>query len=69
MPTGTVRLFNDIIGNGFIDPDDGSPSVRVSYRSMTSAGYKILYESQRVAFDIAPSPKGPVAVNVVAIDR
>jgi CspA family cold shock protein len=68
MPTGTVRLFNDIIGDGFIDPDDGSPTVRVSYRSIVSAGYKILCESQRVTFDIVPSGRGPVAANVVVIE-
>jgi CspA family cold shock protein len=68
MPTGTVRLFNEIIGSGFIDPDEGSLRVRVSYRSIVNPGYKILYESQRVTFDVAPTPRGPVAINVVAID-
>jgi CspA family cold shock protein len=65
MPTGTVRLFNDILGNGFIDPDDGSPSLRVSYRSIENAGYKILCEGQAVTFDVAPSPRGLMAINVV----
>ncbi|MGA3050712.1 MAG: cold shock domain-containing protein [Chitinispirillaceae bacterium] len=68
MPAGTVRLFNDITGSGFIDPDDGSPAVKVSYRSIASPGYKILYESQRVTFDVVPTPRGPVAVNVVPAD-
>jgi len=64
MPIGTVRLFNDIIGNGFIDPDDGSPTVRVAYRSISRDGYKILHEGQKVTFDIEQTPKGPLAVNV-----
>ena len=52
MPFGTVRLFNDIAGSGFIDPDDGSPSLRVSYRAIVNDGYKILHERQRVAFEV-----------------
>lgn len=69
MPTGTVRLFNDILGNGFIDPDDGSPSLRVSYRSIPKAGYKILCEGQAVRFEVAPSPHGPIAINVAVIEN
>ena len=68
MHSGTVRLFNDIIGNGFIDPDDGSPSVKVSYRSIVNVGYKILYEGQRVTFEVEVSKNGPMATNVVAIE-
>ena len=64
MPTGTVTLFNDISGSGYIVPDDGSPQLKVSYRSIAREGYKILFEGQRVKYEIAMTDKGLAAVKV-----
>ncbi len=70
MPSGKVCFFNDIIGNGFIEPDDGSEKIRVSYRSIKKAGYKILHEGQRVSFELLRTKNGlRRAVNVIPLER
>jgi CspA family cold shock protein len=50
MPSGTVISFNDISGEGLIEPDDGSGKVFVSYKEVKQKGYKILDEGQRVNY-------------------
>jgi len=50
MPKGTVILFNDISGTGRIQGDDGIIA-KVSHKSLTGDGYKILDEGQRVRFE------------------
>jgi CspA family cold shock protein len=65
MPTGIIILFNDIIGKGFIKPDDGSDKIAVSYREIRKSGYKILNEGQKVQFELNKNKKGCYyAVNV-----
>ena len=65
MSTGNVIQFNDIIGNGFILPDDGSGKIFVSYREIKKNGYKILNEGQKVQFQINKANNGCLcAVNV-----
>lgn len=64
MATGTVRWFNAEKGFGFITPDDGSADVFVHYSAITSGGYRLLEENQRVQFLIVQGPKGPQAENV-----
>ncbi|MBN2036886.1 MAG: cold-shock protein [Chitinispirillaceae bacterium] len=67
MPRGTVRSFDYIHGTGFIDPEDGSEKVRVSYREITTAGYKVLHEGQTVSYDLHCTSRGPRARNVVPV--
>ena len=50
MMTGTVILFNDISGTGRIQGDNGILA-KVSHKSLTGDGYKILDEGQRVKFE------------------
>jgi cold shock protein len=65
MDSGIVSNFNDITGNGFIQPDNGSCKLPVSYRQIIKDGYKIIEEGTRVKYDIGKDLKGRlVAVNV-----
>ena len=65
MSTGIIIQFNDIIGKGFIKPDDGSNKISVSYREIIKSGYKILNEGQKVQFELKNDNKGCFsAVNV-----
>lgn len=66
MLSGTVCFYNDINGNGFIQPDENLGIVKVSYQSIIKKqGYKILHEGQRVVFEVIKTKKGLIAINVV----
>ena len=67
MTVGTVKLFNNEKGFGFITPDDGGADVFVHYRSIEGSGYRSLQENKRVEFEITQGDKGPQASNVNAI--
>jgi len=60
---GTVKLFNNAKGYGFIGRDDGA-DVFVHYSAITSEGYKSLQEGDAVEFEIIQGTKGPQAANV-----
>lgn len=63
---GTVKWFNESKGFGFISREGGE-DVFVHFSAITSDGFRTLAEGQKVEFSIEQSPKGPQAVNVVAI--
>jgi len=63
MCKGTVKWFNESKGFGFIENDEGG-DVFVHYSSIQGDGFKVLYENQRVTFQIEQGPKGPAAANV-----
>ncbi|HOO91451.1 MAG TPA: cold-shock protein [Syntrophales bacterium] len=63
MQTGTVKWFNESKGFGFIENDKGG-DVFVHYSAIQSEGFKVLYENQRVTFDVEQGQKGPAAANV-----
>ncbi|MEA1935223.1 MAG: cold-shock protein [Thermodesulfobacteriota bacterium] len=63
MCKGTVKWFNESKGFGFIENDEGG-DVFVHYSSIQGDGFKVLYENQRVTFEIEQGPKGPAATNV-----
>ena len=63
MANGIVKWFNDRKGYGFIEQEDG-PDVFVHHSGIKGAGFKSLYEGDRVTFDIEQGQKGPAAVNV-----
>jgi len=61
---GRVRLFNDIIGTGYLEPEDGSPVLKFSYKDIIIPGYQLLYEGQNVSFTIKHTSQGPLAVEI-----
>ena len=63
MHQGTVKWFNESKRFGFIENDEGG-DVFVHYSAIQSSGFKVLYENQRVTFDIEQGKKGPAAANV-----
>lgn len=65
--TGSVKWFNPEKGFGFITPQDGSKDVFVHFSAIQSDEYRTLYENQQVEFAVENGPKGPSAVNVVAL--
>lgn len=65
--TGIVKWFNPEKGFGFISPKDGSKDVFVHFSAIQSNEFKTLLENQEVEFSVESGPKGPSAVNVVAL--
>lgn len=63
---GKVKWFNEKKGWGFIENDEGG-DVFVHFSAIQGSGFKTLFESQRVSFDIEQGNKGPAAVNVQPI--
>jgi cold shock protein len=66
--TGTVKWFNATKGFGFIQQDTGE-DVFVHFSAIQSAGYRELFEGQRVQFDVENDPrgKGLRAANLVVL--
>ena len=65
--TGHVKWFNAEKGFGFISPKDGSKDVFVHFSAIQSNEFRTLTENQEVEFAVENGPKGPSAVNVVAL--
>ncbi|EDS6426612.1 cold-shock protein [Salmonella enterica subsp. enterica] len=65
--TGLVKWFNPEKGFGFITPKDGSKDVFVHFFDIQSNEFRTLNENQEVEFSVEQGPKGPSAVNVVAL--
>ena len=61
---GTVKMFSDIKGYGFIAADDGE-DIFVHYSGIAATGYRYLLAGERVRFAIAASPKRPIATKPV----
>ena len=66
MSKGTVKWFNEKKGFGFLTQDDGS-DLFVHFSGITGDGYRVLYEGDRVEFEIENSDKGPRAISVKTI--
>ncbi|EEN1407937.1 cold-shock protein [Salmonella enterica] len=65
--TGLVKWFNPEKGFGFITHKDGSKDVFVHFSAIQSNEFRTLNENQEVEFSVEQGPKGPSAVNVVAL--
>ena len=66
MAQGTIKWFNDAKGFGFIEQENGN-DVFVHFSAIHGEGFKSLAEGDKVSFDVADSPKGPKADNVVKL--
>ncbi|ROV68965.1 cold-shock protein [Streptomyces globisporus] len=64
MVSGNVKWVSAAKGFGFIEQDGGA-DVSAHSSNIAADGSRELMESQKVTFDIAPSPKGPTAENIV----
>ncbi|MFD3919998.1 cold-shock protein [Streptomyces sp. NPDC058595] len=65
MASGTVKWFNAARGFGFIEQEDGGADVFAHFSNIAAEGFHELLGGQKVTFDIAPSPKGLTAENIV----
>jgi len=66
LAEGKVKWFNEKKGFGFIESDEGG-DVFVHYTAIQGAGFRTLYEGQRIRFDVEKGNKGPSAVNVTVL--
>ena len=64
MPRGTVKMFSDQRGFGFITPEDGSKDVFVHHSEIEGDGFKTLTEGETVEFEVEQGQKGPRATHV-----
>lgn len=62
MQNGIVKWFNDGKGFGFISSNGGDYFVH--FKEIQADGFKSLKEGDKVTFESAQSPKGPIARNV-----
>ena len=63
---GTVKLFNNQKGYGFISDESGK-DVFVHYSGLNMEGFKSLEEGAQVEFDVTDGAKGPQATNVTKL--
>ena len=63
---GTVKWFSEKKGYGFIEQDEGG-DIFVHHSAINMPGFKILYEGDRVSFDVGQGTKGPAAQNVTKL--
>ena len=66
VPEGTVKWFSEKKGYGFIEQDEGG-DIFVHHSAINMPGFKILYEGDRVSFDVGEGTKGPAAQNVTKL--
>jgi len=68
MPRGKVKWFNDLKGYGFITSDMDSQDLYVHHSDIRKSGYKTLKVGEEVEFEVADSPEGPKATNVILVE-
>jgi CspA family cold shock protein len=66
--SGVVKWFNQSKGYGFIARDDGAGELFVHYSDIEYAGFKVLYEGERVEFGVRHGRRGDRAVKVTGHD-
>ena len=66
LAEGTVKMFNERKGFGFIRQDDGE-EIFVHHSAIDMDGFKTLNEGDRVSFEVEESDRGPRAKSVKKI--
>lgn len=66
---GNISFFNDIHGNGMIEPENGSERIKFSYKDIMKQGFKLPNEGQLVTYEIVKTINGPRTRNIVFIDN
>ncbi|KRP75391.1 cold-shock protein [Pseudomonas paralactis] len=67
MTTGTVKLFNDDQGFGYITRDDDGTDIWAHFKEIQTDGFKYLVEGQRVRFEVEQGPKFLLAKRIFPI--
>ena len=69
MTTGTVKIFNESKGYGFIAPDGGGNDAFVHISAVENSGMRTLRENQRVSYELQEDRRGKMAaVNLKAAE-
>jgi cold shock CspA family protein len=63
--SGIVSLFNDIHGNGIIEPENGSERIKFSYKDVIKRGFTLPFEGQHVEYELVKTINGPRTRNIV----
>ena len=66
MINGVVKWFNDQKGFGFVQ--SGGKDYFIHFKEIQSEGFKSLKEGEKVSFEPAQSPKGPIAKSLMKQD-
>jgi CspA family cold shock protein len=69
MQYGVVKWYSEGQGRGIIVPDDDVREFTVAHSDIVSDGFKILYEGQRVRFEVGETKRGLVARNVEVMEE
>ena len=64
MAQGTVKLFSQDKGYGFITPEDGGEDLFVHFSAIQGSGFRSLEEGEKVTYEVGQGQKGPQAQNV-----
>lgn len=67
MSKGKVKWFSDLKGYGFITSADDLRDVYVHHTDIRIDGYKTLKVGESVEYEVAQTPEGPKARNVVKV--
>jgi cold shock protein len=65
---GTVKWYSESRGVGIIVCDTGLKELAVTHSAIVDEGFKILYEGQRVRFEIVETAKGSSASSVTTLE-
>lgn len=68
MLAGTVKWFDRLKGFGFIRREDGRGEVFVHRSDIEHVGVKVLYEGERVEFEVEHDARGDKAIRVTGHD-
>jgi cold shock protein len=69
MQYGIVKWYSEGRGRGAIVPDDGKRDLPVVHSDIAGEGFKVLFQGQRVRFEVEETKKGLVAKNVETVEE